>query len=253
MNKFMKELLMLFVFTLSAEAQTNFFPLLKTASGSYTNATVRSVTATDIIIFFDGGGAKVALSNLSPELQKRFGYDPANDAKAAATRKQKIESAQQRLVNQQATDSWRGEQMKAQILAIDGQIGGMTKCTLVTTNGTFNALLTSVPSSISQHLSKKQQLKTEIERRSAINRNEAQRLRNLKHQLPSEAPTGTASGNAIRQFNIDTDNLEDSATTVNDMVSSLADLEAISKEMTSCSVRQTPKKYGGFQIWEVTK
>lgn len=78
----MRTLIFLILSAASTTAETNRFPSLRVGSSTYTNAEIRAVTATDLIISFDGGGAKVALTNLSPELQKRFGYDPAK-AKAS--------------------------------------------------------------------------------------------------------------------------------------------------------------------------
>ncbi len=52
-------------------------PFLKVGVDSYTNVTITSVTATDIYFTHDRGMGNARLSRLSPELQKRFGYEPA--------------------------------------------------------------------------------------------------------------------------------------------------------------------------------
>jgi hypothetical protein len=65
-------------------ADTNYFDVLKAGGSTYSNVMVRTVTPTDIIVSFDGGGARIALTNLTPDLQKRFGYDPAKAAMYAA-------------------------------------------------------------------------------------------------------------------------------------------------------------------------
>jgi len=51
-------------------------PLLKVGIFSYTNVTVTSVTATDMYFTHDGGMGNARLSQLSPDLQKKFGYEP---------------------------------------------------------------------------------------------------------------------------------------------------------------------------------
>jgi len=50
---------------------------------TYHNVTVGTVEADKVHIMYDGGLGAVALADLTPDLQKRFGYDP-NKAKAAA-------------------------------------------------------------------------------------------------------------------------------------------------------------------------
>ncbi len=55
-------------------------PLLKVGVEYYTNVVVTSVTATDIYFTHDRGMGNARLSRLSPELQKRFGYEAAKDA-----------------------------------------------------------------------------------------------------------------------------------------------------------------------------
>jgi cytochrome c biogenesis protein CcmG/thiol:disulfide interchange protein DsbE len=52
------------------------FPQLKIGNEVYTNVIVTSKTATDIFIMHKGGVANFKLKNLSPELQKQFGFDP---------------------------------------------------------------------------------------------------------------------------------------------------------------------------------
>src|ERR1700690_260153 len=73
---------------LATHAQTNLtFDVLTTAKENYTNATITRVTPTYVVVDFDGGIAKVALHNLSLDIQKRLGYDPAKAAQFAAAEK----------------------------------------------------------------------------------------------------------------------------------------------------------------------
>jgi len=74
-------------FTWRAETQnadTNFFPLLCCSNRTYTNATIETVTPATVTIFFDGGGAQVPFTNLPPELQTRYHYDPVEAEKYLA-------------------------------------------------------------------------------------------------------------------------------------------------------------------------
>jgi outer membrane protein assembly factor BamB len=60
-------------------AQTNelHFDVLHTLDGhSYVNATITRRNATYATVIFDGGGARVAFTNLSTNIQQAFGFDP---------------------------------------------------------------------------------------------------------------------------------------------------------------------------------
>jgi len=62
-----------------ALAQTNYFNVLNTLDGqSFTNATITSVTPAYAIVMYDGGGTRVALTNLPSRIQKQYHYDPAS-------------------------------------------------------------------------------------------------------------------------------------------------------------------------------
>jgi hypothetical protein len=79
-----------------AIAQTNFFPLLRCKDRTYTNATIESVTPATVSVFWEGGGERIPITNLPPELQVRYHYNPQEaqnylDMQAAkkATRKER--------------------------------------------------------------------------------------------------------------------------------------------------------------------
>jgi len=59
----------------TAYAQTNFFPLLNCKNRAYTNATIESFTPATVTIFWDGGGERIPITNLPPELLTRYHYD----------------------------------------------------------------------------------------------------------------------------------------------------------------------------------
>jgi hypothetical protein len=65
-------------------------PVLKVGSDVYSNVTVTSVTATDIIFTSDNGMGNAKLKNLDAALQKRFGYDAT---KAAAIEKKQKDAS----------------------------------------------------------------------------------------------------------------------------------------------------------------
>jgi hypothetical protein len=61
---------------LAFAADTNIISSLTIDGHTYTNVELGTVTASHVTIFYDGGGQKVAISNLPAYLQKRFNYDP---------------------------------------------------------------------------------------------------------------------------------------------------------------------------------
>ena len=55
---------------------TNVIPSLTIAGETFTNVEMGTVTGSRVTIFYDGGGKRVAMSNLPPFLQKRLNFDP---------------------------------------------------------------------------------------------------------------------------------------------------------------------------------
>ena len=64
-------------------------PLLKVGKQTYTNVTVTSVSATDIVFLHSRGLANAKLKDLEPSLQAHFHYDPV---KAGATEQQQADA-----------------------------------------------------------------------------------------------------------------------------------------------------------------
>jgi hypothetical protein len=55
-------------------------PILKTDGQTYTNVVALNTSATHLFFRYAGGVESVRLSTLEPELQRKFGYDPVNEA-----------------------------------------------------------------------------------------------------------------------------------------------------------------------------
>jgi len=94
----MKALMLLLVLMVPAWAED------WTVNGkSYQNVTVQGSDDSTVSIMYDGGIGRVNLSDLTPELQKRFGYDPqkakaadkAEAARLAALDQQHLQEVQQ--------------------------------------------------------------------------------------------------------------------------------------------------------------
>jgi hypothetical protein len=115
-------LAVLMTFAPSAFTQTNFYPLLECKNRAYTNATIESVTPATVTIFWDGGGERIAITNLPPELLNRYHYDPQDaqaylDAQAAKKTTAKERADQELAAIARARDSL-GPAQKIRILKV---------------------------------------------------------------------------------------------------------------------------------------
>jgi hypothetical protein len=77
---------------------TGVIPSLTIAGETYTNVEIGSVTGSRVTIFYDGGGKRVAISNLPPYLQQRLNYDPE------AARSQEAAEAERKAAIKERTD-----------------------------------------------------------------------------------------------------------------------------------------------------
>ena len=82
MQKIIKTTLLLAVTTLTAlfARGEDRFPVLTAGARSFTNVVVLSQSETHLFIRHADGECSVKLKDLDPDLQKRFGYDPAKVA-----------------------------------------------------------------------------------------------------------------------------------------------------------------------------
>jgi thioredoxin-related protein len=76
------------------------FPVLKAGNETYTNVTVTAVSATDIFFTHSSGMGNVKIKNLSPDLQKHFGYDPKKAKDAEIKQAENKAKYQQQLLHQ---------------------------------------------------------------------------------------------------------------------------------------------------------
>jgi hypothetical protein len=250
-SNFLKVLIFALSVSITCAAEsTNFFLTLKVGDVHYTNVTVRSVRPSDIIISFDGGGAKVPLQKLTPDLQRRFGYDPDKASQELARQRQRLEANQKAMAQAQASDAWRGDPVWAEITNLGPPLGGMATCQILVSNVTLTVLLKNPPALALRFFDHLNHLKKDASNRRASIAREKQRLSNLEDNLPSTAPFESPSGQAIRQMNIDAKALDRSIEALNELEELIADLERNREHDASCFVRQTAKKYGGHQIWE---
>jgi len=79
-----RTILLLFTAVIPALAADGKLPLLRAGNQTFTNVTVTGKTATDLYFMHAAGVGNVKLKTLPPELQQRFGFDPAKAAAAEA-------------------------------------------------------------------------------------------------------------------------------------------------------------------------
>jgi hypothetical protein len=115
-------------------AETN---LTLTVDGvTYSNVTFGTVTPSSVTIFFKTGVARIPLEKLSPDLQKRFGYDPqkardhnqkvrAQEAAAAARQQELAQTAKQK-AEFEATYHQALENIKGMAIKVVGNVQQIT-------------------------------------------------------------------------------------------------------------------------------
>jgi thiol-disulfide isomerase/thioredoxin len=77
-----------FLWTAGVAFGDELLPILKVGSETYSNVTVTTVSTTDIYFSFRGGMGNAKLKNLSPELQKHFGFNATNAARIETRQRQ---------------------------------------------------------------------------------------------------------------------------------------------------------------------
>jgi hypothetical protein len=83
------------------DTDTNFFASLACSNRVYSNCTIETVTPATVTIFYAGGGDRISITNLPPDLQKRYHYDPAAAEQylaAQATKKGASQAQQNRAI-----------------------------------------------------------------------------------------------------------------------------------------------------------
>lgn len=142
----------LFVVVLSVSAQTN-FEILVCSDASYTNAIIIRATPAYVVVDFDGGLAKVAMTNLPVNLRKQYHYDPDKAAAAlAADEQHKADLIKAKIEQTKYLASLRGTNQTIRVNAVLDSFG---KCQ----TSVGEIYLTGLPASVSEYLARDAQLK----------------------------------------------------------------------------------------------
>jgi hypothetical protein len=97
---------------------TDPIPSLTIAGQTYTNVELGTVTGSRVTIFFDGGGERVAISNLPPYLQKRLNYDPQLARTQDAAEAERIAAAKERADKEATAQQAQGPAQKIRLVKI---------------------------------------------------------------------------------------------------------------------------------------
>lgn len=240
----------------TGKAQTNYLPRLDVDGQSYTNVHIVRTTVSDAVIEFDGGAAKVALSNFPPVIQQQYGYDPEKARQAAIADAAKHEEALAaeavRNAELQKMQDWRGTPMTATVHSVEGAIGAWTKCQISVSNKTETVLLAGLPVSIQQFFNNKNNQSNQVATLSSYIQGESARLSDLKARLPARPRANSPAGRELRQINNDEKALAQKRTELSKLQAALTKLNADTKS-TRVSVRATAQTYASLPVWECVK
>lgn len=140
---------------LTVSAQTN-FDVLACRNASYTNATIIRATPAYVVVDFNGGVAKVAMTNLPLNLQHQLHYNPEAAAAALAAEEQrKVDELKAKAKQARYLASLRGTN---QVIRVNAVLDLFGRCQ--TSAGEI--YLTGLPASASGYLAQYAQLKAAV-------------------------------------------------------------------------------------------
>jgi hypothetical protein len=237
----------LFLTGLSVSAQTN-FDVLVCNNASYTNATIIRATPGYVVVDFNGGIAKVALTNLPANLQGQYHYDPDKAAAAlAADEKHRLEVMNAKAEQAKYRASLRGTN---QVIQVDAVLDSFGKCQ--TSAGQI--YLAGLPSSVSSYLERYAQLKALVA--------ENQMQVDNKTQAANTAIGGGGSPVAVweamkqslkgkgKQTTEKIHESDEAAGNLSDLKASLADMESGLVQNTTIIACPTGMSYSGLPMWQ---
>lgn len=233
---------------LAANTNEIFFDVLHTAQGDFTNATIIRTTPAYAVVDWPNGLAKVALTNLSPELQKRFGYDPQKAAALVAAEKQHAADVlKQQIEYQKYVASLRGTNQVIRVMTVPDSYG---RCQ----TSVGSVIVQNVPSSVSSWIAHYNQLSSDIPvfAQKVLNDTKA------AERADAFAPTG-AGGDAayvaaaMSQRDRATQmvlNANDESDRLKQMEAELDSMTVTVTENTSIVAYPTGLNHSGIPIWQ---
>jgi hypothetical protein len=243
----------------SLGAQTNeIFPILSAGGQLYTNACITHTTPASAVIEHDGWSVQIALSNLPPALQRKFGYDPATAAQYLADKKRQEIATRAAVAKRQADyekaiASLAGTNQPIRILSVNGYAGYL-KCSVQTKAGTRNVCVNHLPDSVGNFISQLNQMRSDV---AAYEGRVDDYVRAAKAAADAAVPTGGMKGDMdydsqraqASQMAANADGMQNQLAK---MKSDLAAMESESVEKTTVLAYPTGQSWDGAEIWECT-
>ena len=258
-TKFLTAVVTVFgIFGQCATAQTNdIYPVLRTLDGnSYTNVEVVSATPTHLTVFFDGGGTRIAFTNLSQEIQKKYKFDPALAAAAASAEAAKRLRSSQDFQQQQAQTeqriNWRGETVKAHVLSINMAV---YEFKLSTKGVEKTVTFFNMPMDVTDFLDHINAVRNNLDNLTAANRSQrqyaaAQRaIADATEHFRDDASLNPNYPGQQAEANLAEARAREQRTQIAELTTELARLRSEEVKKTTILARPTGRFYG-HQVWE---
>ena len=185
----MKTLAFFLLSALAAAGQTNFtYDVFHTPQADYTNATILRTNAAYIVVSHLDGISKVALTNLFPEQQAQFGYDPKKAAAALTAEKKRAEDQRAAAIaHEKYLKSLRGIAQAVQCTAVLDTFG---MCQIQSTNGSGKVYMMGLPPRVKTFLDNLQQLRNAVAQQSDYADSLARRAARADANAPAKSVKG---------------------------------------------------------------
>ncbi len=240
----------------TASANTNEISLdvLLTGQGNFTNATIIRHNPAYAVVDYDGGIIKVADRNLPPDLQKQFGYSPANATKFL---NQEME--------QHKADLEKAAAMRAAELARIAYLVGTNRiiyinaiesveplqCSITTDGINEHILVRNLPDSVREFVNQYNQMRADIlalgdkvkDDTSAVRHADAQSSMANDYYAVNGVPAISDTAPAHANLEDEKDNLQQKQD----------DLKAMADEVperTAVIAHPSGEFYAGLEIWD---
>jgi hypothetical protein len=236
-------------------------PLLALTTGpNYTNAMIYRVTPAYAVVAYDGGLAKVALSNMPAAYQEKYRYDPAQAAAFLTDESRKQHASQaaetaRQITAQAALVALRGTNQTIHVLAVLDDQFGYLKCRVATDSGSQTILLNNLPVPVKSFVSKLNQMRLDTEDfqdKVKMDTRAAERADALVPNVNGgdrDYVELVVRPQRIRA-NLMLLDAKDEAETLQEMESSLSSLELEASQKNAVVAFPTGQNYAGFDIWE---
>ena len=237
------------------ETNTAMIPLLRAGNQSYTNAEIYSVTPAYVDIGYDGGIARIALSNMPDLYRQKYHYSPEKAEQYLTSESNKLKAIRAaELVRRAAYEKAVADlATNTQTIYVDSIVDeqfGYPKCNVSSGNGGGDEnnvpgqiLIINLPAVVKSFAQDKQKLSADIEN-----------LRNQKVVAsytvndPNDPDPGLTA--QIMAQNALQNAKEAKAERLRGMEKKLEDMESQASERTRIKAYFTGHSYAGFQMWK---